>query len=133
MPGPGRPFEVGNPGGPGRPPAGRTFRDLYMKYLEEMQVGGMSAKDALVKLRIGRALKGSKQDQDAIENRVDGSPAESIQFLGNGELNIHFVPMTFEELATMENVRMLINKEPEDGQRPEALGPDGPGAGSTGT
>lgn len=126
-------FEKGVSGNPaGRPKKGLSFKELYEEEMKKItfelpdpetkQLVRIDAKRMLVRQRIGRALKGSKQDHDVIENRVEGTPAETLNIEGGGELTIKFVPMTAEELKSMDGMTVV-----------EATEPESPGAGSTGT
>jgi hypothetical protein len=138
----GRPFEVGNPGGPGRPPKGETFKDIYERLLSTItqevtdpvtrQRVRLTAKEIMANSRVLRALKGDKSEQTYIENRVDGTPAETIQVQGTGELNIRVVKLTKEELAEQGSVEVNEFKpQPADGRAGGE--PVDPGAGGTGT
>jgi hypothetical protein len=105
----------GNPGG--RPKLGQSFKELYEAELERLQfdhtdpetqeVAKINAKRLLVLQRIGRALRGSEHDQTVIENRVDGTPAETIAVMGGGELEIRFTPMTADDLKALEGVSIV--------------------------
>ena len=138
-------FEVGNPGGPGRPKKGQTFKEILEQELSKLkrevedpetrQRVVVDARTIICRQMVLRAVKGDKSDVDRIMNRIDGTPAETIQFQGGGELKIKFIQTTEEDLRASENVEVSDGGEATGaGQGPEeADRAGGPGAGSAGT
>ena len=101
-------FQPGNPGGPGRPEKRESPSGKYTRSAGQVSRGRSSTprprraclrdrERILVNQRIIRALRGDKWSKTYIENRVDGTPTETFQVQGSGELNIRIVQMTKED------------------------------------
>lgn len=140
-------FKPGNPGGPGRPKGSISLKDLiedeWAKITKEVpdpetgQRVRTDAKRMAVRRIILESLgNGSKalESFKFLADRAEGTPAETIQVQGTGELNIRIVPLSKNDLKDSGNVEVneFHDPPPADG-KVEPPGASGPGEGGTGT
>lgn len=99
-----KPFQVGNPGGPGRPKGVQNSKTRLLRLLELVQkkknpITGQEEDFTVLELMdmqmIAKALKGDQRAYQEVMDRLEGKPKQSTELEVSGGVNI-----TWEEKKT---------------------------------